>query len=863
VVLIVDDDQDMRLLVRETVDAFGFRSQEASNGEEALLAFQRRRPDAVLLDVVMPGRDGFSTCAALRASAGAATTPIVMMTSLNDVESVDRAYEAGATDFITKPINYVLLGHRLRYILRAKRTLDELRNAERRLANAQRIASLGSWEIDPEARSLRVSDELYRILALDRASFRGRPEDLWAAVHPEDRARVARGFQRALDRREALRVEYRIRGPQGERLIHQEAEITDDAEGKGALLVGTAQDVTETRRAAQKIMHLAVLSDTVKVVAGSADFDALVEQVASRLGSTLGADRVAVFDWGGGGEPTRALPAPPNGKGVGGEPLALAERARASAAVVESAGEHRAACAIPMLSRGAAVGCLYLEGASGWLAADGPDRVFLQSLAEQLAVALDRARLAEEQRRRQEHERQRLREEIAELRQASGHVELVHRSRAMAQMLETIERVAATDATVLVTGESGTGKELVAQTLYRRSGRRHKPLVVVDCAALPATLIESELFGHEKGAYTGAQERRVGRLAEANGGTIVLDEIGELPLEVQSKLLRFVQEKQITPVGGTRTIHVDARLIAVTNRDLVAEIADRRFREDLYHRLNVIPIKVPSLRDRREDVPLLAHHFLETFARQYQKPPLRFTPEAEAAIARHSWTGNVRELRNRVLQAVVLAEGDRIGPELIALDAIEAGGGPAAPQPEAERDTVEWTPPAQAPAAVPVAVRAAGPASAEIWDGLRSGLRAELERLHASPDTATLPLGRWMTEDLLREAHDAAGGVLSRAAAILGIPEATYRRKYRSLEGEPEREPGPPRSASWTGVRQHLQALVRPGGSGGGDRTRKARDLLLEEVLRLFPENAGEGAALMGVSPPTFRRWMRRVRRAS
>ncbi len=854
-VLVVDDDEDMRLLVRETVEAFGFRALEVSNGEEALAAFERHRPDAVLLDVVMPGMDGFQTCEALRSRSGSALTPIVMMTSLNDMESIDRAYHAGATDFITKPINYLLLGHRLRYILRAKQTVDELRNAQRRLANAQRIASLGSWEIDLATRSLQVSDELYRILAMDRSSFRGRPEQLWSAAHPEDRVRVARRFERALDRREPLRVEYRISGHEGERIIHQEAQIADDEEGGNVLLVGTAQDITERRKAAQKLVHLSLLSDTVKVVAGSADFEALVEQVASRLRSALGADRVAVFDWPNDEDPPRILPEHSSEKEVAPiskEQLALVEKARRSSLVVESRENERVACAIPMLVRGATIGCLSLEGSSDSLTADGSDTVFLQSLAQQLAVALDRARLWEQYRRRQERERQRLKEEIAELREASGQVELVYRSRSMMQMFDTIERVASTDVTVLVTGESGTGKDLVAQTLYRLSRRRTKPLVVVDCAALPATLIESELFGHEKGAYTGAQERKIGRLAEANGGTVVLDEIGELPLEVQSKILRFVQEKQISPVGGTRTLHVDARLIAVTNRDLAAEVAARRFREDLYHRLNVIRIRVPSLRDRREDVPLLANHFLKSFAKQYQKPPLRFSPEAEAAIARHSWKGNVRELRNRVLQAVILAENDWIGPELIELDA--SGDRVAVPPPvDADRNEMEPADPKQAP--IPP------PSATEIWDGLRSSLRAELERLLEAPDVATHPLGQWMTQDLLLEAHDAARGVLSRAAAILGIPEATYRRQYRKVDGGGERESGVPRTASWSRVRKHLQQLVRLGDSVEGDRTRRARDMLLEEVLQLFPESAVDGAALMGVSPPTFRRWMRRVSR--
>ncbi len=247
---------------------------------------------------------------------------------------------------------------------------------------------------------------------------------------------------------------------------------------------------------------------------------------------------------------------------------------------------------------------------------------------------------------------------------------LVYRSPRMEALLDTIRRVAPTDAGVLVTGESGTGKELVARTVHTLSPRGGKPPVVVDCAAISASVIDSELFGHERGAYTGAGERTVGRLAEAAGSTLILDEIGELPLEVQAKLLRFVQEKQITPVGSTRARTVDVRLVAVTNRDLEAEVAAGRFRQDLYYRLKVIHAEVPPLAERPEDVPLLMDYYVRRFSTRYGKDVRGLSSQAAALAARHSWPGNVRELENRVLQAVILCEGDEIGPH--DLDLAEA-----------------------------------------------------------------------------------------------------------------------------------------------------------------------------------------------
>jgi two-component system response regulator AtoC len=246
-------------------------------------------------------------------------------------------------------------------------------------------------------------------------------------------------------------------------------------------------------------------------------------------------------------------------------------------------------------------------------------------------------------------------EERAELRER-----MIGRSPAMSQIYKTIGRVAASDASVLITGETGTGKELAANLIHQNSARRNGPLVKVNCAALPETLIESELFGHEKGAFTGAVAQRKGRFELAHKGTIFLDEVGEITLPVQKKLLRVLQEGEIERVGGTGVVKVDVRVLTATNRDLLQEVKDGHFREDLYYRLNVINIHMPPLRERRADIPVLVEHFLDKYRYKPGAPPTKISEEALELLERYDWPGNVRQLENEIERAVVLSQGNVI-----------------------------------------------------------------------------------------------------------------------------------------------------------------------------------------------------------
>ncbi len=242
---------------------------------------------------------------------------------------------------------------------------------------------------------------------------------------------------------------------------------------------------------------------------------------------------------------------------------------------------------------------------------------------------------------------------------------IIGKSKVIQNILASVDRIATTEARVIITGENGTGKELIAREIHKKSNRAKFPLIEVNCAAIPNELIESELFGHEKGAFTGAMQQRIGKFEQADKGTLFLDEIGDMSLQAQAKVLRAIEEGIIQRVGGTKQISVDVRIISATNKDLEKEIAEGNFREDLYHRLNVIPLHVPPLRERREDIPILVEHFLDLFSKKNNYPRKTFTKEAMDILINLPWKGNVRELRNIIERIVIMVPEDNISAEAI------------------------------------------------------------------------------------------------------------------------------------------------------------------------------------------------------
>ncbi|MBM3522086.1 MAG: sigma-54-dependent Fis family transcriptional regulator [Alphaproteobacteria bacterium] len=326
---------------------------------------------------------------------------------------------------------------------------------------------------------------------------------------------------------------------------------------------------------------------------------------------------------------------------------------------------------------------------------------------------------------------------------------ILFRDASMRDTLRLADQIAASEASVLICGESGTGKELLARYVHKKSKRGDKVMVSVNCAAIPENLLESELFGHEKGAFTGAVARRIGKFEEANGGTLLLDEISEMDIRLQAKLLRAIQEREIDRVGGTQPIKVDIRVLATTNRDLESEVRAGRFREDLFYRLNVVTLRLPALRDRPGDIELLAEHFVRKYTEANGTPPRVLGPEATGRLRAHGWSGNVRELENTVHRAVLLATGDTIGPEAVVLSG-------------ATRQETRTSGPGDAAAPVAPGAR-----------GLVGRTVADVER------------------DLIIDTLSHCLGNRTHAANILGISIRTLRNKLKQYGDEGVRVPPP------------------------------------------------------------------------
>ena len=430
----------------------------------------------------------------------------------------------------------------------------------------------------------------------------------------------------------------------------------------------------------------------------------------------------------------------------------------------------------------------------------GDDEAFLQTLLSYYAAGLNRFELPDQQS------------------VVLDRSELLFESPRMKSLIETVQLVAETDATVLIMGESGTGKEMLARRIHSSSERRDLPFVIVDCGAVVSSLIESELFGHKKGAFTGADSDFIGRLKEADGGTILLDEIGELPLEVQVKLLRYVQDKEIAAVGGSQYQTVNTRIIAATNKDLKALVDAGQFREDLFYRLNVFTVDTPPLRERDDDIILLAKHYLAIYTGQYKKTITGFTAEAQRALVQYDWPGNIRELTNVINRAVILCKDSTLSTIHLGLF------------PSPDKSALE------SQASVP---------------SLRGCLSQIVERSLEEPEPQ--PIAQWLEEDLIYFALQRNAEVLNRAAADLGIPESTLRRKVQRLK-EQHGSSVPQRPDFWRRSFVDLCALFESEKSKLGYLAQGNRLLLADLESRDLGRK--QAAHLMGVSLPTYRRML-------
>jgi formate hydrogenlyase transcriptional activator len=518
-------------------------------------------------------------------------------------------------------------------ITAAKLAEMKLRESEAYLAEAQRLSHTGSWAWDPAtAKTSYMSEECYRILGLD---LQGGMISLDAAlqrIHPDDRRTIAEKLERVVDEQAEFEFDYRLRHSGGEfRDIHQVGHPVLSPSGDLVEYIGTLIDVTERKQAEDSIRQS---ENELRHV-----LDFAPQQVA-----VLGPDRSRIYsnqamlDYLGftleqwrSGDPRKfvhpddfeRMMSQDHNKFLKGLPHEVELRLRGT----DEKYRWFLVRYSPLRDEQGRITRWYLAGT------DIEDR----KQAEQ----------------RLQNENVALREEID---RASMFEEIVGTSPALRAVLSRVSKVAPTDSTVLITGETGTGKELIARAVHRRSHRSSRAFVSVNCAAIPRDLLASELFGHEKGAFTGAIQRRLGRFELAEGGTIFLDEIGELPAETQIALLRVLQEREFERVGGSVSIRTNVRVIAATNRDVHAAIAAGSFRSDLFYRLNVFPIELPTLRERREDIPMLVEYFIDRFARKAGKRIRGVNKRSLELLQSYPWPGNIRELQNVIERSVIVCD---------------------------------------------------------------------------------------------------------------------------------------------------------------------------------------------------------------
>jgi PAS domain S-box-containing protein len=602
-----------------------------------------------------------------------------------------------------------------------RKTAEEaLRSSEAYLAEAQRLSKTGSFAWSPTADTTYFSEECYSVLGFEPQGVPPPPfETIMQRIHPDDQGRCREVVEKSIRDKVDLELDYRIVHPDKRvRDVHCVGHVVLDRSGELLEIVGTVVDFTERKRAEEELcrseMELRQMLDLTPQLVSVNEEPSQKRLYANHglldyLGTTLD-------EW-------RQRSA-----GYDSHPDDL-KRLDAYIARSKSAG---AAFEIEMRIR-------KVDGSYRWfLARFNPVRDDNGNIRRWYVANtdIDDRKRAEE---RLKEENVALREEID---RASMFEEIVGTSPALQTVLSRISKVAPTDSTVLVTGETGTGKELVARAIHRRSNRASRAFVSVNCAAIPRDLIGSELFGHEKGAFTGAMQRRIGRFELAEGGTIFLDEVGELSADTQVALLRVLQEREFERVGGRQPIHVDVRVIAATNRDLKAAVAGGNFREDLYYRLNVFPLEVPPLRARRADIPLLIEYFIDRYGRKAGKNIRSVDKKTMQLLQSYPWPGNIRELQNIIERSVIVSE-----TEIFTVD--------------------------------------------ESWLSQQSHDEKSGGKLHLSQKLAAKE--KEVIEEALRESQGRVFGV-SGAAAKLGIARSTLESKIQSLNINKKRFKAKPRS---------------------------------------------------------------------
>jgi len=553
--------------------------------------------------------------------------------------------------------------------------------AERaRLIEAQAVAKVGSWEAELPSLEITWSEQTHRIFETDPSHFHPRRPDFVELIHPEDRAKVDAAFQASLDKGAASNVEYRIVMADGRlKVLEEQWRVFYDEQGRPIRLMGTCRDVTDQKRSEEALRRS---EENYRNFVSQSSEGIFREELDTPVSVDLPEDELVhriLYD------------------------ACIAECNDALAAMygLTSGEELRGKCwrelvppedpqNIDLTRQFVRSGFRVLDHESREVDVHGNPKVFLNSmigivengmLVRTWGIQRDITEKVKSEESRQKAE-EALRQNVAQLQEVTeelrvakeklaeeklyleesidaelGFGEIIGRSSALKDVMQKVAQVAPSDATALLLGETGTGKELVARAIHRMSRREGKSFIKLNCAAIPSGLLESELFGHEKGAFTGAVARKLGRLELADKGTLFLDEIGEIPLSLQPKLLRVLQDMEFERLGGTQTLKVDFRLLAATNRDLLQSVKAREFRSDLFYRLNVFPILIPPLRERREDIRPLVEHFVRKFALQMKKSISSIPSKTMEMLVRWEWPGNIRELENFIERSVILTPG--------------------------------------------------------------------------------------------------------------------------------------------------------------------------------------------------------------
>jgi PAS domain S-box-containing protein len=657
-ILSLEDDPNDTELIQAALDAEGLVCELARVDSQTTFhdALEKGKVDLILADYTLLSFDGLS---ALRLAKNTCPeVPFIFVSGTLGEEVAIEALKIGATDYVLKTRLSRLAPSVLRALREAsaraerKQAEQALRRSETFLAEAQRLSRTGSFGWNVLTGEVLWSAETYRVFECEPGAT-PTVDLVVEQTHPDDRDRLRRVFERApVDGGGDFDIEHRLISRDGSiKYVRVVARILKSEEPESVQIVGAVTDVTDAKRAEEALQRSeSYLADAQRLThTGSWAYD-----VAARKGTHWSLENFQLLGF----DPEKGVPPheeflqrihpedQENYSRVFDQAIAHQQpNLDFEYRVVRPHGEtkHIHSVGHPVFDASGKF-CEYV-GTAMDVTAQHEARAALETAFQEIKTLKDQLY----------KENIALREEIV---RTSMFEEIVGESPALRTVLARVTKVAPTDSTVLITGETGTGKELIARAIHKRSQRAARAFVSVNCAAIPTSLISSELFGHEKGAFTGATQRRLGRFELAEGGTLFLDEIGELPPETQIALLRVLQEREFERVGGTKVIHANVRVIAATNRDLQTSIDSGKFRGDLYYRFNVFPIEMPALRERREDIPLLVEYFIDRYSSKTGKKVRRIEKSTLDRLRQYAWPGNIRELQNVVERSVILCESE-------------------------------------------------------------------------------------------------------------------------------------------------------------------------------------------------------------